>query len=180
MRLKPLASMLVALSIGVAGVASARDFRSSDNQPPDFPTVEAVRVMGKNLKEQSGGKLGIKVYPNAALGAERDTIEQLKIGGLDMMRINAAVLNNIVPETIAISLPFVFQSTQHMCVFGGAMIYNGLMLGESVIAYKIPNLALPEAVRYAPLVISGVLIILFSMEHIVALLRGEEVEPSWH
>lgn len=114
MRLKPLASMLVVLSIGVAGVASARDFRSSDNQPPDFPTVEAVRVMGKNLKEQSGGKLGVKVYPNAALGAERDTIEQLKIGGLDMMRINAAVLNNIVPETIAISLPFVFQSTQHM------------------------------------------------------------------
>ena len=46
--------------------------------------------------------------------------------------------------------------------------------------YKIPNLGLPEAVRYVPLVLSGVLIVLFSIEHIIALLRGEEVEPSWH
>ena len=34
--------------------------------------------------------------------------------------------------------------------------------------------------RYAPLVLSGALIVLFSIEHIIALLRGEEVVPSWH
>ena len=43
--------------------------------------------------------------------------------------------------------------------------------------YKIPNLGLSEVVRYVPLVASGVLIVLFSIEHIIALLRGEEVEP---
>lgn len=48
------------------------------------------------------------------LGAERDTIEQLNIGGLRMMRIGAAPLNNIVPEPLAVSIPFVFRSTQHM------------------------------------------------------------------
>ena len=106
-------AIAIAIALTVSGV-SAREFRSSDNQPTDYPTVEAVRSMAKALKEQSGGKHGIKVFANAVLGAERDTIEQLKIGGLDMMRINVAVLNNIVPETIAISLPFVFQSTNHM------------------------------------------------------------------
>jgi len=70
--------------------------------------------MGKELGDESKGKMGVKVFPNGALGSERDTIEQLKIGGLDMMRINAAPLNNIVPETIAVSLPFVFRSTEHM------------------------------------------------------------------
>jgi TRAP-type transport system small permease protein len=35
-------------------------------------------------------------------------------------------------------------------------------------------------VRYAPLVASGVLVILFSVEHVVALLDGNEVVPSWH
>lgn len=102
----------VALAASVS--VSARDFRSADVHPTDYPTVEAVRQMGKELKEQSKGKLGVKVFPSGALGGERDTIEQLKIGGLDMMRINAAVLNNIVPETIAVSLPFVFRSTEHM------------------------------------------------------------------
>jgi tripartite ATP-independent transporter DctP family solute receptor len=113
---QPLRHSLLALSIGVAlcGAALARDFRSSDVHPTDYPTVEAVRSMGKALKEQSKDKLGVKVYPSGARGAERDTIEQLKVGGLDMMRINAAVLNNIVPETLAVSMPFVFRSTEHM------------------------------------------------------------------
>jgi hypothetical protein len=31
-----------------------------------------------------------------------------------------------------------------------------------------------------PLVAAGVLIISFSIEHIIALLRGEEVVPSWN
>ena len=76
--------------------------------------LHVSHVCVHTLKEQSGGKLGVKVFASGALGAERDTIEQLKIGGLDMMRINAAPLNNIVPETIAISMPFVFRSVEHM------------------------------------------------------------------
>jgi tripartite ATP-independent transporter DctP family solute receptor len=110
----PLRACLAATCLALAGSTFARDFRSSDIHPTDYPTVEAVRQMGTALKEQSKGKLGVKVYPGGALGAERDTIEQLKIGGLDMMRINAAVLNNIVPETLAISMPFVFRTTAHM------------------------------------------------------------------
>jgi TRAP-type transport system small permease protein len=65
-------------------------------------------------------------------------------------------------------------------VFAATMIYNGFVLGSSVWTYKIPNLGMPEAIRYFPLVISGVLIILFSIEHIIALVKGEEVVPSWH
>ena len=65
-------------------------------------------------------------------------------------------------------------------MFGAAMVYNGFVLGQSVITYRIANLNVSEAVRYVPLVISGALIVLFSIEHIIALLRGAEVEPAWH
>jgi TRAP-type C4-dicarboxylate transport system permease small subunit len=67
-----------------------------------------------------------------------------------------------------------------VCGFGCAMAWNGWILGASVASYKIANIDLPESVRYVPLVLSGVLIVLFSIEHVVALLRGEEVEPAWH
>jgi tripartite ATP-independent transporter DctP family solute receptor len=109
-------SLLLGASVCVtlALPAAARDFRSADIHPTDYPTVEAVRYIGKLLSEQSGGKLGVKVYPNGALGNEHDTIEQLKIGGLDMMRINVAPLNNVVPETIVPALPFLFRSEEHM------------------------------------------------------------------
>ena len=67
-----------------------------------------------------------------------------------------------------------------VAVFGIAMAYNGWILGASVGTVKIPNLGLPEVIRYVPLIASGVLIVSFSIEHIIALLRGEEVVPSWN
>ena len=128
-----LLAMATAIGLAFSGPTLARDFRSADVHPADYPTVEAVRAMGKALKEQSKDKLGVKVFASGSLGAERDTIEQLKIGGLDMMRINAAVLNNIVPETIAVSMPFVFRSTEHMRkVLDGAV-------GDEILAAMAPQ-----------------------------------------
>ena len=106
--------LMAAACMALAAPAAARDFRSAEIHPADYPTTKAVEYMGQLLKERSGGKLGVKVFPNGALGQERDTVEQLKIGGLDMMRINVAPLNNIVPETIVPALPFIFRSEDHM------------------------------------------------------------------
>jgi len=60
------------------------------------------------------------------------------------------------------------------------MAWNGGNPRESVAPYKIPTLGISEAFNQAPLVISGALIVLFSIEHVIALFRGEEVVPAWH
>jgi TRAP-type C4-dicarboxylate transport system permease small subunit len=60
------------------------------------------------------------------------------------------------------------------------MAWNGAILAASVAPYRIPTLGLSEAFNQAPLVISGALILLFSIEHVIALFRGEEVKPAWH
>ena len=95
-------------------LAQAREFRSAEVHPPDYPTTMAVVQMGKQLAEQTKGRLGVRVYPSGALGTEKDNIEQLRLGALDMMRINVGPLNAVVPETIPTVLPFVFRSTEHM------------------------------------------------------------------
>jgi tripartite ATP-independent transporter DctP family solute receptor len=108
-------SMAVGAAVAFcASGAQARDFRSADVHPADYPTVMAVQYMGKQLAGETQGRLGVKVYPSGVLGTERDNIEQLRLGGLDLMRINAGPLNSVVPETIATVLPFVFRSTEHM------------------------------------------------------------------
>jgi TRAP-type C4-dicarboxylate transport system substrate-binding protein len=56
----------------------------------------------------------VKVFGQSTLGSEKDTIEQTKIGALDMVRVNVAPFNNIVPATIVPSLPFLFKSKEHM------------------------------------------------------------------
>lgn len=109
-----LRSCTVAAAVALCLPALARDFRVAETQVPDYPTVEGVKYMGKLLEERSKGRLKLKVFANSALGTERDTIEQLKIGGLDMVRLSLAPLNNIVPESIIPSLPFIFRDEAHM------------------------------------------------------------------
>ena len=65
-------------------------------------------------------------------------------------------------------------------VFGVVMAWNCGVLAQSVWDYKIPTLGISEAFKYIPPAMAGVLVALFSLEHLIALARGEEVEPSWH
>jgi TRAP-type transport system small permease protein len=65
-------------------------------------------------------------------------------------------------------------------LFGILMAWHGRILAASVMAYKIPILGLPEGINHLPLVIAGGLITLFSIEHILALIAGKKVVPSWH
>ncbi|WP_245297050.1 MULTISPECIES: TRAP transporter small permease [Rhodomicrobium] len=76
----------------------------------------------------------------------------------------------------------VFEIVIHMlvAVFGALMAWHGARLGLSVMHYAIPTLGLSEGVSHIPVVIAGGLIVLFSIEHILALLYGQEVTPSWH
>jgi len=94
--------------------AAAKEFRSADVHPEDYPTVMAVKQMSESVKKRTNGKHSIKVFTGTALGGEKDTIEQTKIGALDLVRINSAPMNNIVPETLVPSLPFIFRDVTHM------------------------------------------------------------------
>jgi TRAP-type C4-dicarboxylate transport system permease small subunit len=50
----------------------------------------------------------------------------------------------------------------------------------SVWGNEIPTLGISEAFRYLPGVVAGVMIILFSIEHLIAMSTDKEVIPSWH
>jgi tripartite ATP-independent transporter DctP family solute receptor len=107
-------ALAAALALALPLSAGAKEFRSSDVHPDDYPTVMAVKFMSDIIKQKTGGKDSIKVYPQSSLGSEKDTIEQTKIGALDFVRINVAPMNNICPETMVPTMPFLFRSTEHM------------------------------------------------------------------
>jgi len=109
-RIAPAALAAVAFSLP----AAAKEFRSADVHPEDYPTVMAVKQMSESVKKRTNGKHSIKVFTGTQLGGEKDTIEQTKIGALDLVRINSAPMNNIVPETLVPSLPFIFRDVTHM------------------------------------------------------------------
>lgn len=65
-------------------------------------------------------------------------------------------------------------------LFGALMVHSGWQWSVVKWEETKPLLGVPDSVDYFPLVIAGVLIVLFSIEHIIALVRGTEVVPAWN
>jgi tripartite ATP-independent transporter DctP family solute receptor len=111
---KTLPALIAAAALAMSGAAGhARTFRSADVHSKDFPTNQAVKFMGDELAKATGGKDSIKVFGDSSLGSEKDTVEQVKIGALDMVRVSSASFHGIVPESVIPSLPFLFRDIEH-------------------------------------------------------------------
>jgi TRAP-type C4-dicarboxylate transport system permease small subunit len=65
-------------------------------------------------------------------------------------------------------------------LFGALMAQSGWLWTSIKWSDIKPMLGVPVGADYLALVVAGVLIVLFSIEHIVALIRGEEVVPAWN
>ena len=106
---------LAAMLATLAASAQAVEFRSADvHNADDYPTVAAVRHMSELLAQRSGGKHKIKAFNKGALGTEKETIDQVKIGALDITRVNISPMNAICPKTMVPTMPFLFRSVEHM------------------------------------------------------------------
>ena len=100
------------------------------------------------------------------------------VGVRDAGHIGMELLGPVLPEAWVQPLEILVHLLTML--FGALLAWNCALMYQSVAGYKIPTLGLSESWRYVPMVIAGLLIILFSIEHIVALRRGEEVVPAWH
>jgi len=87
---------------------------ATDVHVPGYPTVEALKWIDATLARETGGRLGLRLYHSGQLGRESDSIDLARYGALDITRVNMAALNNPFPLTQVLSLPFVFDSTEHM------------------------------------------------------------------
>jgi tripartite ATP-independent transporter DctP family solute receptor len=92
----------------------AREFRAADTQSEDYPTVQALRYMGRLIAERTGGRHQIKVFHSRQLGEEKETIEQTRAGAIDLNRTNVALIGNFVPAMNVLAMPFLFRSIEHM------------------------------------------------------------------
>ena len=73
----------------------------------------AMLQMAIELKKESNGKLILEIYPNQQLGTERECLELLQIGSLDMTKVSAGVMENFAPKMKVLGLPFLFKDRQH-------------------------------------------------------------------
>jgi tripartite ATP-independent transporter DctP family solute receptor len=133
-------SIVVALFLtAVSTVAVAREFRVADTQSEDYPTVQALRYMGRLIDERSGGRHQVRVFHSRQLGEEKETIEQTRAGAIDLNRTNVALIGTFVPAMNVLAMPFLFRSIEHQQKVLDGPIGNEIL--DSFEAYGFVGLA---------------------------------------
>ncbi|MGY4516427.1 TRAP transporter substrate-binding protein [Lysobacter sp. HA18] len=114
--------VFLAMSLGAAAsaviprswAAAPMLLRAADVHVDHYPTVEAVRFIGRYLRERTGGRIDTLVYHSGQLGSEANTISLTRFDALAMSRVYLAAMNDSVPSTRILSLPFIIDSTAHL------------------------------------------------------------------
>ncbi|MEZ5932302.1 MAG: TRAP transporter substrate-binding protein [Alphaproteobacteria bacterium] len=107
------AALAAAWAVGPSD-ASALEIKSSDVHAMDYPTTQAIQYMGEWLSEKTNGDLTINIFHSMQLGGEKEALEQVQLGALEMTRVSVGVVGPIVDDFNAFNLPYVFRSIDHM------------------------------------------------------------------
>ncbi|MBD0830850.1 TRAP transporter substrate-binding protein [Aestuariibaculum sediminum] len=111
--LKLVSLLLVTLLVSCGEISSTRTIKIAHGLDVKHSVHKAMVEMGKDLEQRSGGKMKLEIYPSQQLGTERENLELLQIGSLDMTKVSVGVMENFAPKMKVFGVPFLFRDRQH-------------------------------------------------------------------
>ena len=93
------------------GPAMAAEFnlKLANNVPLAHPSnVRALEAV-ERIKEQSGGRVEITIFPQGQLGSDTDVLSQLRAGGVDFFLLSPLILSTFVPNASLSGIGFAFD-----------------------------------------------------------------------
>ena len=102
---------------GGAGGEQSYTFRLAETHPEDHPTTRADQRFAELVGERSDERISIEVFPSSQLGEEASAIEQVQTGALEFTRVSTSPMAEFTPSLGVFSLPFIFDSSEHMWSF---------------------------------------------------------------
>lgn len=83
----------VALAL-LAGAAQAADYRMSMIVPPSHQWAKSAAAMAARIKDRTGGRVNILIFPSGQLGPEAQILQQMQTGALDFAFLTMGELAN--------------------------------------------------------------------------------------
>jgi len=80
---------------------------------PSHPYAQGAEEFARLVGEKSNGLIEVKVFPSSQLGGQKELIEGLVYGTIDMALVGTAVLGQFQPQISIFDLPFLFEDREH-------------------------------------------------------------------
>ena len=105
---------LAAAMLTAAGAASAQTvYKMNISVPQNSHYGVAVDTFAAEIEKRTGGRYKIQNFYASALGNEREAIEAVQLGTLDMAMSSTGPVPNFVPELAILDIPFLFRDYAH-------------------------------------------------------------------
>jgi tripartite ATP-independent transporter DctP family solute receptor len=88
--------------------------KAADVHPPGYPNVVAIENLGKKLETATNGRYKMQMFASGVLGGEKEMIEQVQVGAINILRTSLGPVGTVVPEVNVFNMPFVFRNEAHM------------------------------------------------------------------
>ncbi|MFW5470836.1 TRAP transporter substrate-binding protein [Knoellia sp. CPCC 206435] len=95
-----------------AGGGESKTLKLALNQTEQHPSFIALENFGKRLKESTGGRLSVQVYPNETLGAQQETLQLVSDGTVDLAIVSGTQLENLNKDFSVFNMPLAFSSVE--------------------------------------------------------------------
>ncbi len=119
---------LVAIRTRPANAAEF-SYKYANNSPVTHPLNIRTTEAAARIKEKTGGKVEIQVFPNNQLGSDTDMLSQLRSGALEFFTLSGLILSTLVPVASINGVGFAFKDySQVWPTMDGAL--GALVRGE--------------------------------------------------
>lgn len=88
-------------------------FKLGHTQGGDHPYQKGAEKLKQLVEEKSNGRLKINIFPNAQLGNQREMVEGLQLGTLQLHIGTLTAVSNFAPKFNVVTLPFLFRDSEH-------------------------------------------------------------------
>lgn len=113
-KIKPLLGLVCLLSLmSCDQLKSGKVIRLGHGLSTGHSVHQGMVYFGEQLEKISEGKFKVQIYPSQQLGTERQCLELLQIGSLDMTKVSAGVLENFSPSIKVFGIPYMFNDKEH-------------------------------------------------------------------
>ena len=102
-------ALLLIVAIGETQ-AKTRVLKAGHSNPPSHPMHVQAEELAEYLKEKTGGTIKLEIFPNEMLGSDKQMLEQVRMGALDIHIAPQGVVSAYTPKMAAIGLPFLLQN----------------------------------------------------------------------
>ncbi|MGN9165445.1 TRAP transporter substrate-binding protein [Tissierellaceae bacterium HCP3S3_D8] len=98
---------------GKAGNSDSTTIRVGHVLAPTHPYTLGLEKFAELVAEKTDNKVKVEVFHSSQLGNERDMIEGLQLGTLEMALVSTAPLSSFTNDFLVFDLPFIFKDTEN-------------------------------------------------------------------